>query len=173
MPFSDYSPLIFLLKYSWYTSIQYGDSQFLKLYFIYSCCTIYACSLFYICLYLLIPTPILPPPTGNHSFILYIHESAFLLYSLVCCIFSIPQKNDITQYLSLAYFTQHNTLQVHPCCISLMINDVEHLFMHLLYSLLISAQPVSFTTNCLFFNFRIFKTRKNKMVISYVGTPVT
>ena len=41
--------------------------------------------------------------------------------------------------------------------------------MHLLCSLLISTQPVSFTTNCLFFNLRVFKTRKNKMVISYIG----
>ena len=42
------------------------------------------------CLYLLIPYPpyIAPLPIGNHWFVLYICESAYiLLYSLICFIF--------------------------------------------------------------------------------------
>ena len=40
--------------------------------------------------------PPTPPPIGHHGFILYIRETSFLLYSLVCCIFWIPHVGDTT-----------------------------------------------------------------------------
>ena len=62
---------------------------------------------------------ILPAPMVNNHFNLYICEYAsILLYSLLQCTFQIPHIKYITVLilLCLTYFTQHNTLKVHPCC---------------------------------------------------------
>ena len=74
-----------------------------------------------LCLPLLPPVPGPSPSllTGNHWFILCICESAaFLLYSLVRCMFPIPPISDIIQcfFLCLTDFTWHNTLQVRTRC---------------------------------------------------------
>ena len=56
------------------------------------------------------------------------HQKPLVLsYLLVCCffviftsyIFQIPHVSDNIQYLSflcVMYYTQHNVLQIHPCC---------------------------------------------------------
>ena len=60
-----------------------------------------------------------PPPNLPIAFILlYSYESvSVLLVSSVCLLDSTHEWNHVVYvFLWLAYFTQHNVLQVHPCC---------------------------------------------------------
>ena len=82
------------------------------------CCTRNPCSLFLVVH--LNPLPLFchslfPPPTGNH-FIFHICKSGFLLYSLVCFIFKIPQVSNVIQYLSFS---------VWPISLSLVLKHVH------------------------------------------------
>ena len=46
------------------------------------------------------------PASGNH-------QSVLCFYGLFYC---IPHISELIQYLSMNYFTYHNTFQVHPWC---------------------------------------------------------
>ena len=67
-----------------------------------------------------ITPPHFPLPTGNHLFVLYVHESAFvfLLHSLSCRHFlesTYKWYHTLFVFLYLIYFTKHNILWVHLC----------------------------------------------------------
>ena len=58
---------------------------------------------------LLYPSP--SSASGNHQSVLCIYEIFVCLF-----VFQIPHQSEIIQYLTFSYFTQHNVLNVHPCC---------------------------------------------------------
>ena len=117
--------------------VQHSDSQFLKVVLHYSSYEILAVfpvlynvslQLVYFIhssLYLLSHYPYLVPLSCLSSLVTTRLFSIsvrllFWLYSIVCFHFQIPHISGIIHYLPfsvlLIYFTEHNTLQVHPCC---------------------------------------------------------
>ena len=68
--------------------------------------------------WVLYPFCSIPPPLSLAGVLLSIHESvSILLVTSVCSLDSTYERNQmVLVFLWVAYFTQHNVLQVHPCC---------------------------------------------------------
>ena len=91
------------------------------------CCTIYPCSLFYFIhnsLHFLIPYPYLAPLLFPSSWVttsLFSSSVSLFSFSYIHQIisffrFHIQWYNTVFVFSCLTYLTQHNALQVHPCC---------------------------------------------------------
>ena len=76
--------------------------------------------LFYIqqCVYVTPSLPIHPLPPRNHRFVFYVCDYFCLVNKFICTIFldSTYKQYHIFVFLCLTYFTQYDSLQVHPRC---------------------------------------------------------
>ena len=103
----------------------------------------------YSSLYLLISYPLSAPPP---SLFLPVTTSLWVCFfcalftsSFYCLDFTYEWYHAVFVFLCLTYFTEHNTLQVHPCCCKLQN-----------FTLFMGESTVNFSIlNIVFFSFRI------------------